>query len=110
MFMNYMDYVDDDSMAFFTVGQKNITSNTLAGPRASLLNSNACSNLAVSEVEKVEKIVLFPNPSSQFISISSPLIKVDEVEIFDTSGKLVLSKAKMQNQEKIDIKKLPLGL
>jgi len=110
MFMNYMDYVDDEAMAFFTTGQKTITQNTLAGPRASLLNSNACSNLALSEIEKIEKIVLFPNPSSQFISVSSPLIKVDEIEIFDTSGKLVLSKSKMQNQEKIDIKKLPLGV
>jgi hypothetical protein len=110
MFMNFMDYVDDDSMAFFTNGQKTITKNTLSGPRASLLNSNACSNLAVSEIEKIEKIVLFPNPSSQFISISSPLINANEIEIFDNSGKLVLAKPKLQDQEKIDIRKLPVGI
>ena len=27
-FMHYMAYVDDDSMVLFTVGKKNITSNT----------------------------------------------------------------------------------
>lgn len=110
MFMNFMDYVDDIAMAFFTNGQKTITKNTLSGPRASLLNSNACSSLSVSDIEKIEKIVLFPNPSSQYISISSPLINVNEIEIFDNSGKLVFAKSKLQNQEKIDIKKLNEGI
>lgn len=110
MFMNYMDYVDDACMAMFSAGQKIITSNTLAGPRASLLNSNGCATLSTSEVESIERIKLFPNPSSQFISISSPLVNVDEIEIFDNSGKLVLAKSKLQTQEKIDIKKLTPGL
>lgn len=110
MFMNYMDYVDDVNMAFFTLGQKNIAQNTLAGPRASLLNSNACTTLSVFDSEKISKIVLYPNPSSQYISVSSPLANFDGIEIFDNSGKLVLSKSKIQSQEKIDIKFLPSGL
>jgi hypothetical protein len=36
MFMNYMDYVDDDSMFMFTLGQIDRIAATLAGPRASL--------------------------------------------------------------------------
>lgn len=110
MFMNFMDYVDDDCMAFFTTGQKVITQNTLAGPRASLLNSNGCQSLSISEIEKIDRIKLFPNPSSQFISVSSPLINVDEIEIFDNSGKLVLAKTQLKNQEKIDIKSLTSGI
>ena len=34
MFMNYMDYVDDDTMVMFTMGQLKRMNATLAGPRA----------------------------------------------------------------------------
>lgn len=36
MFMNYMDYVDDDSMVMFTTGQVARMNATLAGPRKKL--------------------------------------------------------------------------
>jgi len=36
MFMNYMDYVDDDSMVMFTTGQSARMQATLAGPRSSI--------------------------------------------------------------------------
>jgi hypothetical protein len=39
MFMNYMDYVDDDTMVMFTKGQLERMNATLAGPRASLAES-----------------------------------------------------------------------
>jgi hypothetical protein len=41
MFMDYMDYVDDDAMMMFTRGQVERMAATLAGPRASLLQSPA---------------------------------------------------------------------
>lgn len=109
MFMNYMDYVNDNKMAMFTNNQKTITQNTMAGPRASLLNSNACSFLAVDDVEKSNSINLFPNPAVNYISIASPLVKISEVEIFAADGKLV-KKANVKNEtDKIDVKQLPLG-
>jgi hypothetical protein len=40
MFMNYMDYVDDDAMFMFTVGQVARMRAALNGPRASLLTSD----------------------------------------------------------------------
>jgi Pregnancy-associated plasma protein-A len=39
MFMNYMDYVDDDSMVMFTTGQTARMQATLAGPRNSIVNN-----------------------------------------------------------------------
>ena len=38
MFMNYMDYVDDDAMFMFTLGQIARMNATLAGPRSSLVS------------------------------------------------------------------------
>lgn len=109
MFMNYMDYVNDSAMAMFTNDQKTITQNTMAGPRASLLNSNACALLAVGEVEKANSINIFPNPAVNYISIASPLVKINEVEIFANDGKLV-KKANIKNEtDKIDVKSLPVG-
>lgn len=41
MFMNYMDYVDDDAMFMFTKGQVLRIEATLNGPRAAIAQSNA---------------------------------------------------------------------
>lgn len=109
MYMNYMDYVYDRQMAMFSNDQKTIAQNTMAGPRASLLNSNACSLLAVDDVEKSNSISLFPNPAVNYISIASPLVKINEVEIFGNDGRLV-KKANIKNEtDKIDVKSLPVG-
>lgn len=110
MFMNYMDYVYDRQMAMFTNDQKTIVQNTMAGPRASLLNSNACALLAVSDVEKVNAIMVFPNPAAQYISISSRDALIDEVEIFGNDGRLVKT-AKVKNEtDKIDVKNFASGI
>ena len=44
MFMNFMDYTDDDNRYMFTVGQVARMHASLAGPRASLLQSNVLSS------------------------------------------------------------------
>jgi hypothetical protein len=41
MFMNYMDYVDDDTMVMFTTGQVARMHATLAGPRNSFVSATA---------------------------------------------------------------------
>jgi len=110
MFMNYMDYVDDAAMAMFSNDQKTIAQNTMVGPRASLLNSNACSStMGVDDVEKSNSINIFPNPAVNYISIASPLVKINEVEIFGNDGRLV-KRANIKNEtDKIDVKNLPVG-
>ena len=42
MFMNYMDYTDDNCMNIFTQGQKTRMVAALTGPRAALLTSSGC--------------------------------------------------------------------
>lgn len=41
MFMNYMDYVDDDAMFMFTEGQAARMNATISGPRASLIQKTS---------------------------------------------------------------------
>lgn len=110
MFMNYMDYVNDSSMAMFTNNQKTITQNALSSPRASLLNTNACSFLSVNEVEKAGSINVFPNPTTQYISIASPFVSINEVEIFNAEGRLV-KRAFIKNEtDKIDVQDFATGV
>lgn len=109
MFMNYMDYVDDACMAFFTSGQKTIAQSTLAGPRLSLLTSNGCGTLALSEFEAINAIRVYPNPVSQYFMISSLQTQIDEVEIYNTLGQLVKNQKLTQSNNVINIEELASG-
>jgi hypothetical protein len=109
MFMNYMDYVDDACMAFFTAGQKVIMQNTLAGPRLSLLSSNGCASLGLTEFQAVNAISVYPNPVSQYFMITSPQAQIDEVEIFNTIGQVVKTQKLSQTNNVINIDELASG-
>lgn len=110
MFMNYMDYVDDGCMAFFTAGQKTIMQNTLAGPRASLLTSNGCASLGLNEVQAIQAIAVYPNPVSQYFMITSPHVAIDFVEIYNNNGQLVKSQKLEEVNNKVSIDTLQSGV
>ncbi|MFC6876687.1 M43 family zinc metalloprotease [Flavobacterium myungsuense] len=109
MFMNYMEYVNDACMAFFTLGQKEIMRNSLAGPRLSLLSSNGCGTLGLNEFEAVNAIAVYPNPVSQYFMITSPQIQIDEVELYNVLGQLVKTQKLIQTNNTIHIEELPYG-
>jgi Pregnancy-associated plasma protein-A len=52
MFMNYMDYVDEDTMFMFTAGQLKRMNATLAGPRASLSSSMGLTPVHTPAIER----------------------------------------------------------
>lgn len=106
MFMNFMDYVDDACMAFFTTGQKTIVRNTITNTRSSLLTSPA---LAVNNFEAYNSIKLYPNPASKYFTISSNKINVDQVEIFSAVGQLVKSQKVSKTNNTINIEDLAAG-
>ncbi len=110
MFMNYMDYVNDACMAFFTNGQKTIMRNTLNGPRASLLTSNGCASLGLDEVGAIQAIAVYPNPVSQYFIITSPHTTVDFVEVYNVNGQLVKSQKLEEINNKIYIEDLESGV
>lgn len=60
MFMNYMDYTDDDCSFMFTVGQKARADFFLNGERSSILTSNGCEPLPVYERDIAIVELVFP--------------------------------------------------
>ncbi len=109
MFMNYMDYVNDACMAFFTTGQKTIFQNTLAGPRLSLLSSTGCANLGLDDLNAINAIAIYPNPVTNYFMITSPQLGIDEVEIFDLIGQLVKTQKLTQLNNIVNIEDLASG-
>ena len=110
MFMNYMDYVPDACMAFFTTGQKAITQSTMNGPRASLKTSNGCQSLSVTEQEAILSIAVYPNPVSQYFMITSPHTSVDLVEIYSTNGQLIKTQKLDEVNNKIYVDNFETGV
>jgi len=110
MFMNYMDYVNDRCMAFFTNGQKIVVQNTLSSSRLSLLSSSGCTALGLDDQSAIDAIALYPNPASQYFNITSLQIIIDEVDIFDSNGRLVKNQKLTQINNIITIEDLASGI
>ncbi len=94
MFMNYMDYVNDNCMFMFTEGQKAVMRSVVNNQRISLLSSNttACSTTVSTgfSPEVNELVKIFPNPCHDELSLIIPDNQIlKQVAIFDSSGKMV---------------------
>lgn len=87
MFMNYMDYVDDACMAFFTNGQKTRVTAALNGPRVLLQSSLGATPLSLEEIES-KKLSISPNPASSFFTITSQK-PVERLEIMNSLGQKI---------------------
>ena len=71
MYMNYMDYVDDNCMNMFTYGQALRMNATLNGKRVGLFYSQGCKAPTDVESTVLEKTIeIFPNPSQGNFSIN----------------------------------------
>ena len=83
MFMNYMDYVNDNAMNLFTAGQSTIMNNVVNNVRSTIKNSNGC--LVPSGIEDVNSFMLdvtvFPNPSQGTLTVSGQLYKYSDVTV-----------------------------
>jgi hypothetical protein len=101
MFMNYMDYVDDACMAFFTTGQKTITQEVISNERAELLGTPT--------YRAQQAITVYPNPASQFFMINSPNIAIDYVEVYNANGQLAKSQKLTAGNYKVATDDLSAG-
>lgn len=104
MFMNYMDYSDDNCMNMFTLGQSVRMNAALAGPRASLLTSDGCTSVGINQIgneipSSMKLAQNFPNPFNPTtkitFDISAGVNDPVKLAIYDLSGKEV---AQLVNQ------------
>ncbi len=70
-----------------------------------LASCNSAGNLAVTPNVFEHGLIVSPNPVKDVVSITTPF-NVNEVEIFDVSGKLVIS----TSQKDIDVSKIQSGM
>lgn len=117
MFMNYMDYVDDNCMVMFSAGQKARMQSCLFSSRTGLgpASSTKCGATSVNELLPADNLSLYPNPSAGdiFMSINIPNISSADVTVYNAIGDAVLQKRVLipsSNEVKLDMNSHPNGM
>jgi hypothetical protein len=114
MFMNYMDYSDDNCLALFTYGQVARIESTLFNQRASLMTSKGCvsGTLGSAQFDSKEDLSLYPNPTISKVFFDNSNYNFKNVSIVNSLGQEV-SKIKFSvfsNNQEIDMSKLQTGV
>lgn len=122
MFMDYMDFTDDECMNMFTSGQRNEMRGqfALGHARNTILNSSVCDSsvlqgapLPTDSVESEIKISIFPNPFASQITINSnnasDLIG-KKIKLYDITGKIYLTETLQSQSTTIPLYKMPAGV
>lgn len=93
MFMDYMDYVNDNCMNMFTQDQVDRMRTALNTTRISIQNSKGCYAVNIEDLVKnqLESITVFPNPSTGNFTVKAENFKGNTLtcEIYDFLGALV---------------------
>jgi Pregnancy-associated plasma protein-A/Secretion system C-terminal sorting domain len=100
MFMNFMDYTDDNCMGLFTLGQKARMLATLLEFRGGLLRGGICEPTHTQDIDF--QWFIYPNPAKDyiFLKIKTGILSNDNtVTITQNMGNIVLSK-KLADLEK----------
>lgn len=114
MYMNYMDYVDDNCMNMFTFGQKSRMRAALNTDRSAMLTSTGCSGTAgVKDVHGNATITVFPNPSTGILTLNAKNLspKQASVAVLNTLGVEVLRHEAVKSfPHELDLSALPADL
>lgn len=98
MFMNYMDYSDDQCKNMFSAGQVMVMTNCLTQLRPGLVNSAGCQPPATSIVtHEAEKFLVTVRQQDLFIQ--SLECKIEQIRIFNASGQVVIQQNQIGKQE-----------
>ncbi len=101
MYMNYMDYVNDNCMVMFTLGQKNRMWSTLNGTRSSIKTSPGALNpwpTSITNSLLASDIAIAPNPAIDKFEIVFSNNVEGTIKITNIQGQLVKSQAINSNK------------
>ncbi|MDT8308163.1 MAG: M43 family zinc metalloprotease [Bacteroidales bacterium] len=92
MFMNYMDYVDDDCMHLFTKGQKTRMLACLNTTRSAIISSDGCT-VGIEEIPAIHTVNVFPNPTKSICNVELYLNSYKDVQlsIYDITGQQIMT-------------------
>ncbi len=119
MFMNYLDYTDDECMNIFTQGQKAKMFATLNVARSGILSSNGCIPVGIEENDFKKYFSVIPNPVTERLSVvksknTDSAVEINGIEIMNVTG-VRISEYSLQTREQqlfrdIDVSNLTPGI
>lgn len=90
MYMNYMDYVDDNCMHMFTKGQAARMQAALNGPRSGLLTSQVCGGpTGVKSILDERSLEVYPNPSNGVVVVNINGASEAKIQVLNVLGQVV---------------------
>lgn len=121
MYMDYMDFTNDDCLVMFTQGQKQKmrTLFDFGGPRYSILSSKGLGVPIFEEIPLPDSppqwlhIQVFPNPASSELTIN---LEYDErwvgkeLQVINITGQVQMVKTITSKVQKLDVSHLPPGI
>jgi hypothetical protein len=121
MYMNYMDFTNDDCLVMFTEGQKQkmLTLFEPGGPRNSILSSSGLSIPIVEQYPLPDSapqwlyVKLYPNPVTSALTINmeyDPRWLGKDLKIFNVIGQLQMSQIITSKIQTLDLRSLKPGI
>lgn len=103
---NYMDYNDDECLNMFTQGQVDVMRFVLEELRPGLLEEQIVS----TNDWHIEGLELYPNPSSGILNVELPRNAILDLDVYDSSGRVVLREEINSNFSRLNLSALEKGL
>jgi hypothetical protein len=115
MYMNFMDFTNDECTNMFTLGQTvrmRELFNT-GGVRVALLNSDKAGGAVEDEASvdgSANKITLYPNPAVNTIKLTLNNTPADKIIIYNNLGQVIKQFAVTKNQMDLNVRDLKSGI